>query len=313
MNRKKWVVVFTLWYFCHCQSIQATIRYGFLEDSFSKRGISGTVYGFTEGSVIFGYLGIYFTNITERLMKHFDAKHMFCGFMLAFTCCTGVTEMIYYMIPDNSFFVPLSVVLRIVQGAVGYATSLLTADFLRAQFPDQFDILHGCIFVAIYSGEGVAEAVGCPLYDHYGYYAPYIFTTCTCIVSLAFCAVAIPSTACNIAHSIENDKDNVDNEGNEDVDVDDGEDDADDSRNNTITWLIALPLLATALININTGYLHVTLSPYLHHEFGKSISYAGLVLTAMSLGMGIGSFISGMMLQRKLLNTYDQMGIGAFY
>ena len=51
--------------------------------------------------------------------------------------------------------------------------------------------------------------------------------------------------------------------------------------------------------------------PFLHDKFGKSITYGGTVLISASLGMAIGSLLGGIALQRRILNHYTLMILGA--
>ena len=57
----------------------------------------------------------------------------------------------------------------------------------------------------------------------------------------------------------------------------------------------------------------VTITPFLHLEFNKSISYGGLAATSVSLGMAAGSFLAGMLLQQKVLNSTTIMVVGSFF
>ena len=54
-------------------------------------------------------------------------------------------------------------------------------------------------------------------------------------------------------------------------------------------------------------------TPFLKEEFNKSISYGGTVLTLVSVGMAIGSVSVGVILQKKILNPFTAMGIGATF
>ena len=53
------------------------------------------------------------------------------------------------------------------------------------------------------------------------------------------------------------------------------------------------------------------MTPFLQDEFGKSISYGGGVLVFVSVGMALGSMGTGIMLQKKVLNHYTIMALGA--
>ena len=62
---------------------------------------------------------------------------------------------------------------------------------------------------------------------------------------------------------------------------------------------------------LTISLFQVTLTPFLHDEFNKSISYGGTVLIFGSLGMAIGSLVGGVVLQKKIFNHYTMMASGA--
>ena len=193
--------------------------------------------------MFFGFSGLFFFSLTEWLMKRYKAKYLFSGIMFSFTCCTGFTGLIYYIITDNNIFIPVSIFARVMTGATGYVQCFLQTDFLRAQFTDEFERLNGLIFMGMYCGHGVAEAFGCILYDHFGYYAPYILTTSSCLISLSLCTFILPKTKCYVTYEVSCNKDM--------------DDDIENTKNKRVTWLIALPLIATLFINANYGYIQV--------------------------------------------------------
>ena len=55
----------------------------------------------------------------------------------------------------------------------------------------------------------------------------------------------------------------------------------------------------------------VAVTPFLHEEFDKSISYGGYALAMVSIGMAIGSLSAGVLLQKKILNHHTIMVLGA--
>ena len=59
--------------------------------------------------------------------------------------------------------------------------------------------------------------------------------------------------------------------------------------------------------------LQVTVTPFLHDEFDKSISYGGFVLINVSVGMTLGSVITGVLLQNKALKPGTIMAFGALF
>ena len=56
----------------------------------------------------------------------------------------------------------------------------------------------------------------------------------------------------------------------------------------------------------------VALTPFLHSEFNKSISYGGLAASSVSVGMALGSVLCGILLQKKFLHPCTIMMIGSF-
>ena len=53
------------------------------------------------------------------------------------------------------------------------------------------------------------------------------------------------------------------------------------------------------------------MTPFLQNDFGKSISYGGGVLTFVSAGMAVGSISAGILLQKKIINPFTGMALGA--
>ena len=53
------------------------------------------------------------------------------------------------------------------------------------------------------------------------------------------------------------------------------------------------------------------MTPFLHENFNKSLSYGGTVLIMLCVGMVIGSLAAGVLLQKKILNHYTIMLCGA--
>ena len=53
------------------------------------------------------------------------------------------------------------------------------------------------------------------------------------------------------------------------------------------------------------------MSPFLKEQFNKSISYGGMVLSLISVGMCVGSVSVGLLLQKRVLHHFTLMGTGA--
>ena len=274
----------------HVGSLSTAIRYGFLAVSFRKRGIPGIVFGFVEGSAFFGFLlGFicqkYWNAVTEKLLpKWLAVITLLIEVMTAEMACAADFAK------DNTLFIALSVSSRIIFSFVEFPKMVAILDMIKTVWPGKFDFLNGVNQMASFAGHAVGQYVGVVLYDVYGYKAPFLYTTAlmvfTCILFIAFLP-ACPSIA---------------TQGSGDEEVGDEEDMG-------VTWYIGAPLLACMLVNIVSGSLQVTCVPYLLDTFNVPLPEGGIVLITLSLGMAIGSVISGVISQTGK-HTYTQMSAG---
>ncbi|KAL5259086.1 hypothetical protein ACHWQZ_G009521 [Mnemiopsis leidyi] len=201
-----------------------------------------------------------------------------------------------YRLSDTNAIIAISIAMRILQGCMAFVCTLVPIDFISANLSDEFDMVNGLVNMGYFTGHGVAEAVGCFLYDHFGYEIAYSFTAGVALLVAAITVIALPSTKTYLST-----QDDSFNE--EEMDF--------ESSKTSLTKLLIIPMIATMLINANYGVLQVTITPYLKEEFQKSISYGGSVLTLVSVGMAIGSTSIGFILQKKIISQFTAMGIGA--
>ena len=156
------LILFTLTY-----SVCGSIRYGFLVDAFSRRNVTGKWFGALESSLFVGFIFMYLVGGTEMAMRRINNFRVLFVVLLighaVLTLCTGLV----YQIEDNRAVVMFSIVLRVIQGVFAYASCLLPVDFSHAVFPDKFDLVNGLGLVGNFCGHGLAESVGCLLYDRY--------------------------------------------------------------------------------------------------------------------------------------------------
>ena len=272
-------------------SICCCIRYGFLADAFLSRGISGTIYGMIEGSLIIGFAFIYLCGGFEKLLtwKRVNSRCLLMfitGGYAVTSFCTGLV----YLSQDNNVVVIVSTVLRILQGVITYGCPLVAVDFINAQHPTEFDFVNGLLNMGYFSGMGMAEVFGCLLYDSYGYLYPFLFSSTIALLSTFLIAIAIPKSATYLASQEETDLVNP---------------------STRLSKAIILPLIACMIINLNFGVLQVSVTPFLQEVFHKSISYGGIVLIFVSIGMTLSSLVTGMLLQKKVFHHFTIMAFGA--
>ncbi|XP_063678789.1 MFS-type transporter SLC18B1-like [Bolinopsis microptera] len=280
-------------------SICASIRYGFLVDAFSSREVPGKVYGAMEGSIFIGYAVTFFSGGVERALKKVNSQFLLAGIVFGFALTSLLTGVVY-LIKDNTTVIVLSVILRVTQGTLSYSGSLVSVDYLSAQMPEQFDAVNGLLNMGYFTGHGIAESVGCLIYDRFGYVGPFIFSSSLGFFTFIVIMMVIPRSPSYLSTQDELDRE-CELEGAMKL----------DSYATNVTKLIFIPLTATMIININYGVLQVMVTPFLQNEFGKSISYGGGVLTFVSVGMAVGSISAGMLLQKKILNPFTVMAIGS--
>eukprot|EP00116_Pleurobrachia_bachei_P004323 sb/3464585/ len=215
--------------------------------------------------------------ITEMGMKRWGSRTLMFLVSIAFSVASLATGLVY-LIESNLVVIIISTILRIIHGILAYASSLLALDLINAKLSTDFDSCNGIFCMGVYVGHGLSESMGCVLYDNMGYVAPFVFSSTSCLLSAFLVLAFIPAGRTYLAT-----QDKCDNATMKLV-----------NPKNTLTKYLVFPLFACMLINANYGVLQVTVTPYLHEEFHKSFSYGGLVLTAVSTGMALGSLLSGM-------------------
>ncbi|XP_063687244.1 uncharacterized protein LOC134820667 [Bolinopsis microptera] len=296
-EKRKWLTIFTIIFYAHASSVCASIRYGFLADAFSRRNIPGKIYGLVGTSLFLGFGFMFFSQGTEKLMRKWSSRSILLLSMLGWAIVSLLTGFAY-SIPDTTVVIAISFVLRICQGVLSYTSTLVPIDFINANFPEEFDMVNGLVNMGYFSGHGVAEAVGCVIYDKIGYTAAYGFTAVVALLAATSSFFFIPNTRTYLSTQ-------------DDISDDDQTMLKTGSKKNKLTKLLIIPMIATMLINANYGVIQVTVTPFLKEEFNKSISYGGTVLTLVSIGMATGSVSVGVILQKKILNPLTAMGIGA--
>ncbi|KAL5259087.1 hypothetical protein ACHWQZ_G009522 [Mnemiopsis leidyi] len=126
--------------------------------------------------------------------------------------------------------------MRILQGCLAFAHTLVPIDFISANFSKEFDMVNGLVNMGYYTGHGVAEAVGCLLYDQFGYEIAYVFTAVFGLLVVAITVIALPSTKTYL--STQDDSCNEEEMDSE-------------STKTKLTKLLIIPMAATMLINAN--------------------------------------------------------------
>lgn len=280
----------------HFGSVSASIRYGFLAVSFSKREISGELFGFVEGSIVFGYIAgflcrPYWDKITAKV-----TPKMVLASALGLQGITAAISGLADLTDNNSIFIALSIFARVFCGFTAFPHNVCCMDMLKNLFPRKFDFVMGLMQMGYYSGHGVGEFTGTALYDKFGYRVPFIYSATGLFFITACSFIFLPSCP-SIAAG-----DEVNNKKEEGLDG---------KSTPSTTALVFFPVFACMLINCVYAYLQIASTPYLYEKFGIPLSIGGTVLVTVSIGIAIGSSLSGTIAQTGLVNTYTQMAVGA--
>ena len=245
---KRWLTMLALIFYAHANSVCVSIRFGFLADAFAKRNVSGKVYGLLGTSVFAGFLFMFVSQLTEKAMKRWNSKVIIIGNMLGYALVSLLTGFAY-RINNTSAMIAISIVLRICQGLLVYAGTLVPIDFINANFPEEFDMVNGLVNMGYFSGHGVAEAVGCVIYDKIGYEAAYVFTAVIALLAATTSFFFIPKTKTYLSTQ--------DDISDDDLKI--------GSKKNKLTMLLIIPMIATMLINANYGVIQVRIYYFCKH------------------------------------------------
>ncbi|XP_063680440.1 uncharacterized protein LOC134815781 [Bolinopsis microptera] len=144
----------------------------------------------------------------------------------------------------------------------------------------------------------MAEVIGCILYDNYGYNSAFMFSAGVALLSVILIMFLIPNTKTYLSTPKDIPSEMQTEKGLT----------SDQSR---LSKFLIIPMVACMCINASYGVLQVAETPFLKEEFHKSITYGGTVLILASAGMATGSFITGILLQKKIFNAFTVMAMGA--
>ena len=239
------MTIITLVFYAHVASITVSIRYGFLADAFAKRDVPGKVYGLIGTSVFVGFAADFFFKITEKCMTKWNSRKIIAGSAIGFSIITLVTGFVY-RIPNTTVVVAISITLRMIQGVLVFAATLVPVDFINANFQQNFDMVYGIVNMGYFSGHGVAELLGCILYDNYGYEVAFAFAAAMALLAATATLCFLPNTQTYLSI-----------QGKAVKDLDSTDDPSITNKTQRLSKFLVFPLIATMLINANYGVIQV--------------------------------------------------------
>jgi hypothetical protein len=234
-------VILVVVFYGQAISVSCSIRYGFLADSFEARNISGKVYGLVGSSLFVGYAFIYFMGLSERALKRMNSRDLLAGIMTGYVVLQLATGF-SYQFQNNIVLISISFALRILQGVLAYPGYLVPLDFINANFHDKFDFVNGLLNMGYFTGHGLAEVIGCILYDNFSYEVAFKFSAAIAFLSVVLMVLIIPKSRTYLSTQ---------------KDISTGNSEEDNPRGYKLTKFLIIPLLATMCINANYGVLQV--------------------------------------------------------
>ena len=99
--------------------------------------------------------------------------------------------------------------------------------------------MNGLVLMGYFSGHGIGESAGAVLYDHYGYFIPFLFGACYFVLTLLLSLLLLP-TCPSILLSATDEPDSVEK-----------------GKTKSLHWAVGLPLTCTILINCVYSFLQV--------------------------------------------------------
>ena len=88
--------------------------------------------------------------------------------------------------------------------------------------------------------------------------------------------------------------------------------DADEDEDGAgLTYYILFPVSACIMVSCVYAYLQISITPYLLTQFDEDLEIGGTVLIALSVGIAIGSVLSGVVTQSGVVSSYTQMAVGS--
>lgn len=193
-----WLQMLALFTYVTVTGICSSIRYGFLADSFSNKGVNGKLFGAVETSLFIGYFLTYMTQFVEALMKRFTSKHILAVNAICMSIVAGITGL-SYQIKDVNTFIAISFVMRILHGSLVYFASIVPIDYLNAYFAKDFELTNALLQAGYITGQGVSESLGSVLYDHFGYCMAYGFAACLAMMGLLLIWIVLPNNKTHLA------------------------------------------------------------------------------------------------------------------
>ena len=240
-----WLTIGALVFYAHATSVCVSIRYGFLADAFGRKNVPGKVFGLVGTSMAAGYVIMFVTQLTEKMMRKWNSKTIMASNLLGYAIVAFITGF-SYSIPNTTVVIAISFVMRIIQGLLAYTSTLVPVDFINAHFPDKFDMVNGLLNMGFFSGHGMAEVLGSIIYDHLGYAAAYGFSAVVALTAGVAVCCFIPKSRTYLSSQTDQSRDNLTREN------------ITGSENTKLSKFLILPMVATMLINANYGVLQVS-------------------------------------------------------
>ena len=248
----------------------------------------------------------------------------------------------------NSLTITLLLILRAVQGYVGFLACKGVVEGCRVWFPDHVKLTIGLTNSGYHSGGSTAFLIGGVLYDYLGFTSTLLIAGTICLVLFSYKLLVLPKDSLPVYvnpknkssdETVETNFGDFKNEmsgdqvGREAVvitntNVADPPDyeavnkpDITTTQSNNkgpgpeakgLSPLIIIPIISYSILEALVGFTSAITTPYLFDTFEVSISQGGTYLFILYVARFAGSIVSGYIIQKGWATPFQIMAFSAF-
>ena len=240
------------------------------------------------------------------------------------------------LIPEeyNALTITILLVLRAVQGYVGFLASKGVVEGCRVWFPDHVSLTVGLTNSGYHSGGCTAIVIGGVLYDRFGFTVTLLIAGGMCFVLFLYKLVVLPRDSQPVVviskeESPDDEKAGYNpNEPPHKKEMSDGavhsediilknmnivnepdvviteEDDiptgntTEETRHTGLSPLIMIPIISYSILETLVGFTSAITTPYLFDEFNVSIAQGGTYIAILYVARFVGAVTSGYIMQK---------------
>eukprot|EP00116_Pleurobrachia_bachei_P003711 sb/3463973/ len=308
------VVLATLCLSCVTLNLNTYMGSSFFVTHFTGRNVSGTIYGLIGSGVGIGCgiaplfeLGLAW--ILSKMNHTLSQRQFLFGSVIAFllaSCGFAALDMI----TNKDVFAMSSLFVRILLGVLTAFIFRGQIDCVRLWFPGKFVLVNSLVTgTSGYVGVSVASATAGPIYNQWGFHAPYLFGVTMMSLSLLLSFFLLPRDKTPIIPEVDVVFSNIMvTLSDEKVKIADEEtkEEVEEIPTHALSPLIFLPLFGQLLMNSCGAYILFVTVPYLESCCNVPMAYGSLYTMIYPVAVACGYFIGGFLADKQVISLTKQ-------